>query len=61
MVSELVSRSAFLYETTIEFSPLNTTDTGAYTCEALVVADPESDFINMSMMRTERETISVEG
>lgn len=61
MVSELVSRTASLYETTIVFSPLNTTDTGAYACEALVVPDPESDFINMSMMRTESESITVEG
>ena len=61
MVSKLVSRSASLYETTIEFSPLNTADTGDYTCEALVVPVPESDFINMSMMIAESESITVEG
>ena len=47
--------------TTIEFSPLNTTDTGSYTCEALIIPDPESDYINMSMLEVDRESITVEG
>ena len=47
--------------TTIEFSPLNTTDTGNYICEALIIPDPESDYINMSMLEVDRESITVEG
>jgi len=47
--------------TTIEFSPLNTTDTGNYICEALIIQDPESDYINMSMLEVDRESITVEG
>jgi len=46
--------------TTIEFSPLNTTDTGNYICEALIIPDPESDYINMSMLEVDGESITVE-
>ena len=47
-VSNLLERSAFLYETTIEFVPLSTSDSGDYECEATVTADPQSQFVNMS-------------
>ena len=47
-MSNLLNRSAFLYETTIEFVPLSTSDGGDYECEATVTADPQSLFVNMS-------------
>ena len=47
-VSNLLNGSAFLFETTIEFDPLNTTDSGNYDCEATVTPDPQSQFVIMS-------------
>ena len=60
-VSNLVSRSAFLYETTIEFVPLNTTDHGNYVCEATVTPDPQSQFVNMSTAGSDTHTVTVQG
>jgi len=47
--------------TTVVFSPLNITDTGNYNCAALIIPDPESDYINMSMLEMDEESITVEG
>ena len=60
-VSNLVERSAFLYETTIQFGPLNTTDSGNYECEATVTPDPQSQFIIMSTRGSDTLTVTVQG
>ena len=60
-VSNLVERSALLYETTIQFSPLNTTDSGNYECEATVTPDPQSQFIIMSTRGSDTHTVTVQG
>ena len=60
-VSNLVSRSAFLYETTIQFSPLSTTHSGNYECEATVTTDPQSQFVIMSTRGNDTLTVIVKG
>ena len=60
-VSNLVERSALLYETTIQFSPLNTTDSGNYECEATVTPDPQSQFIIMSTRGSDTHAVTVQG
>ena len=60
-VSNLVERSAFLYETTIEFHPLSTTDSGDYECEATVTADPQSQFVNRSRADCNTHSVTVKG
>ena len=47
-VSNLLEKSTFIYETTIEFVPLNITDGGSYECEATVAPVSQSQFVNMS-------------
>ena len=60
-VSNLDSRPAFLYETTIEFVPLNTTDGGDYECEATVTPDPQSQFVIMSTAGSDALYITIQG
>ena len=60
-VSNLVERPAFFYETTIQFSPLSTTDSGDYECEATVIPDPQSQFVNMSTTGSDTLTVIVKG
>ena len=60
-VSNLVERGAFLYETTIQFVPLSTTDSGNYECEATVIPDPQSQFVNMSTTGNDTLTVIVKG
>ena len=60
-VSNLVERSALLYETTIQFSPLNTTDSGNYECEATVTPDPQSHFVTKSTKDSDTHTVTVQG
>ena len=60
-VSNLVERSALLYETTIQFGPLNTTDSGNYVCEATVTPDPQSQFVIMSTRGNDTHTVTVQG
>ena len=60
-VSNLVERSDNLYETTIEFHPLNTTDHGNYECEANVTADPQSQFVIMSTAGSDTHSVTVHG
>ena len=60
-VSNLVSRSAFLYETTIQFVPLNTTAHGNYVCKAAVIPDPQSQFVIMSTAGSDTHTVTVQG
>ena len=60
-VSNLVERGAFLYETTIQFIPLSATDSGNYECEATVIPDPQSQFVNMSTTGSDTLTVIVKG
>ena len=60
-LSNLVERSALLYETTIQFSPLSTTDSGNCECEATVIPDPPSQFIIMSTRGSDTHTVTVQG
>ena len=60
-VSNLVERSAFLYETTIEFISLSITDTGNYECEATVTPDPQSQFVTMSTAGSDTHLVTVQG
>ena len=60
-VSNLLQRSAILYETTIHFIPLNTTDTGNYECEATVTADPQSQFVTMSTADSDTHSVTIQG
>ena len=59
-VSNLLNMSAFLYETTIEFHPLSTTDTGNYTCEATLAPDPQSQFV-MNTSGNGTHSVTVQG
>ena len=59
-VSNLLKRLTFVYETTIEFDPLSTTDSGTYECEATVTPDPQSQFIIMSTAGSDTHTIIVQ-
>ena len=47
-VSNLVERSAFLYETTIQFVPLSTSDGGNYECEAIAFPVSRLEFVTNS-------------
>ena len=60
-VSNLVSRSAFLYETIIQFIPLSATDSGNYKCEATVTPDPQSQFVIMSTRSSDTHKVTVQG
>ena len=59
-VSNLLKRLTFVYETTIEFDPLSTTDSGTYECEATVTPDPQSQFVIMSTAGSDTHTIIVQ-
>ena len=59
-MSNLLNRSAFIYETTIEFVSLNITDGGSYECEATVTPDPQSQFI-MSTAGNDTHSVTVQG
>ena len=60
-VSNLVERSDNLYKTTIQFSPLSTSDGGNYDCEATVTPDPQSQFIIMSTAGSDTHPVTVQG
>ena len=60
-VSNLVKRSDNLYEATIEFSSLNTSDGGNYECEATVTPDPQSQFVNRSRAGSNTHSVTVQG
>ena len=60
-VSNPVERSDHLYETTIQFHPLNTSDGGDYECEATVTADPQSQFVTMSTAGSDTHPVTVQG
>ena len=59
-VSNVVERGVLLYETTIEFDLLSTTDSGNYECEATVTPDPQSQFVIMSTAGSDTHTIIVQ-
>ena len=61
VVSNLVKRSDDYYETTIEFHPLSTSDSGNYYCEAAVTADPQSQFVNRSRAGSDTHSVTVQG
>ena len=58
-VSNLLKRSTFYYETTIQFVPLNTADGGNYECKATVTPDPQSQFVIMSTTGSDTHSITV--
>ena len=60
-VSNLLEGSALLYETTIQFDPLTTTDNGNYECEATVTPDPQSRFVIMSTTGRDTHSLTVHG
>ena len=60
-VSNLVERSDNLYEATIEFSSLNTSDGGNYECEATVTPDPQSEFVTISTAGSDTHSVTVYG
>ena len=60
-VSNVFKRSDNLYETTIEFGPLPTTDSGNYECEAAVAPYPQSQFINSSRAGRNTHSVTVQG
>ena len=61
-VSKLVGRSTLLYETTIQFVPLSSTDSGDYECEATVTPDPsQSQFVIMSTTGNDTHAVNVQG
>ena len=49
------------YQTILMFRPLNTSDSGNYTCEVTVSPSPESQFINASTAGRDTLSISVQG
>ena len=60
-VSNLVESSSLIYETTIEFVPLSTTDSGNYKCEATVSPDPPSRLIIRSKTGRDSHSVTVQG
>ena len=60
-VSNLVESSSLIYETTIEFVPLSTTDSGNYKCEATVSPDPPSRLIIRSKTSRDSHSVTVQG
>ena len=60
-VSNVSKRSAFFYETTIDFCPLTTTDSGNYECEVTVAPDPQSQFVIMSRAGNGTHSLTIDG
>ena len=60
-VSNVFKGSDNLYETTIEFHPLSTTDSGNYECEATVAPDPQSQFVIMNTTGSDTHSVTVQG
>ena len=60
-VSNVVERGVLLYETTIEFDLLSTTDSGNYECEATVTPHPQSQFVIMSTTGSDALYITIQG
>ena len=59
--SNLLNRSAIFYETTVEFNPLATTDSGNYKCEATVAPDPQSQFVIRSTTSCDMHSFTAQG
>ena len=53
--------TAARYQTTLMFCPLNTSDSGHYTCEVTVSPSPESQFITASTAGSGTLFVAVEG
>ena len=49
------------YQTILMFRPLNTSDSGNYTCEVTVSPSPESQFINGSTAGRDTISVTVQG
>ena len=49
------------YQTILMFRPLNTSDSGNYTCEATVSPSPESQFISASTAGRDTLSVTVQG
>ena len=60
-VSNLLKRLTFVYETTIEFDLLSTTDSGNYECEATVTPDPQSQFVTTSTAGSDTHSVNIQG
>ena len=60
-VSNLVESSGLVYETTIQFVPLSTTDSGDYECEATVSPDPPSRLVIRSKTSRDSHSVTVQG
>ena len=60
-LSNLIERSDNLYEATIEFSSLNTSDGANYKCEATVTSDPVSQSVIMSTAGSDTHSVTVHG
>ena len=59
-VSNLVERSAFLYETTIEFVPLSTSNGGDYECEAIAFPGSGLEFVVNSTTGSNAHSLTIE-
>ena len=59
-VSNLVERFAFLYETTIEFVPLSTSNGGDYECEAIAFPGSGLEFVVNSTTGSNAHSLTIE-
>ena len=60
IVSNLVERSAFLYETTIGFVPLSTSNGGDYECEAIAFPGSVLEFVVNSTTGSNAHSLTTE-
>ena len=59
-VSNLFERSTFLYETTIEFVPLSTSNGGEYECEAIAFPGSGLEFVANSTTGSNAHSLTIE-
>ena len=61
VVSSSPTGTGARYQTILMFRPLNTSDSGNYTCEATVSPSPESQFISGSTAGSDTLPVTVQG
>ena len=61
VVSSAPTGTGGRYQTILMFHPLNTSDSGNYTCEATVSPSPESQFISGSTAGRDTLSVAVQG
>ena len=61
VVSSAPTGTGARYQTILMFRPLNTSDSGNYTCEATVSPSPESQFISGSAAGRDTLSVTVQG